>query len=441
MVLCIIVPLVLHDATGGWNNTRNPWWALATIVVSGAAYAGVIASRERQLFAMVLWLFTYLFMGLAPYAQYRLDAKLSTIPYIDGDLYPAAGILVLVCSAAVGIGAFLANRTRTPTRALRPTTVNRRRADVLTMAALGLFAYYGNATGFGSFLLTRTEQSLAGSVWGDSATGALLGGAMRMGLLVAFLAQMALRQQAKAAGRRPRLLPALVIGAVLLFAVNPIGSARYTFGTVALAMLAALGAYATMHRFRAMAALALLGMLFVFPLADVFRHTRDAAIEVEGPVTALTSGDFDAFSQLTNTFDYVGEQGITYGGQLLGVLLLWVPRSLWQAKPEDTGIVLAEHMGYQFTNLSAPLWAELLINFGIVGAVLGMGYIGYLFRRWDARTELHLRHYPMPPVMVSAVAFYLLILLRGSLLAVSANLLVIIVLALFVTRKTGLPHR
>lgn len=435
MVLCVVAPLLLHEATGGSANPRTPWWALGTIVVSGVAYAGVIASPIRQLFGMVAWLFTYLFMGLAPYAQYRMDARLSTIPWIDADLYPAAGLLVLACSITYLIGNYLGKSSRRPTRAIRGVTVTRQRVNLLSVGVLVLFVYYINSAGFGYFLLTRSELSAANTgVWGDSVVGALLGGGMRMGLLVAFLAQIALRQQDKAAGKTPRMMPALILGAVLLFVVNPINSPRYTFGAVVLAMLAAFGVYATVARFRAMAVAALAGLLFIFPLADTFRHTRDATIEVEGPVKALTTGDFDAFAQLTNTIDYVQAHGITYGGQLIAVPLLWVPRSIWPGKPEATGTVVAEHMGYQFTNISSPIWAELLINFGVVGAVLGMGAIGFLFRRWDARTELHLRRFSMPPILASVVAFYLLILLRGSLLAVSAQLLVILFASWFVTR-------
>lgn len=429
------MPLLFHEATGGSTNTRNPWWAIALIVVSGAAYAGVIASRTRRLFGMALWLFTYLFMGLAPYVQYRLEMTPGTTPDVDANLYPAAGILLLACFAATGVGSYFGYHSRRPVRALSALTVNRLNTTVLSVIAVGLFLTYGAIAGFDVFLLTRAESNAyRETLWGDSVTGALLGGGMRMGLLVAFLAQMSLRYQDKAAGRRARWLPALVLGCLLLFVVNPINSPRYTFGTVALAMLAAFGAYATITRFRIMAVAALAGLLFIFPIADTFRRSTDVEIEAVGPVDAMKSGDFDAFSQLTNTLSYVGDHGITYGHQLLGVLLVWVPRSLWPGKPEATGIVLADHMNYTFTNLSAPIWAELLINFGWAGAILGMGAVGYWFRRWDVRTELHLRRYPVPPVVVSAAAFYMLILLRGSLLAVISQLLVILLASWYVTR-------
>lgn len=436
MVLCLLVPMFLHDATGGFSNTRNPWWATAIIAVSGLAYAGVIASARRQLFAMVLWLFTYIFMGMAPYVQYRLEVLPGTTPFVNTDLYPTAGTLALTACLAVLVGNFLAGQSRRPLHALKQSVVDPRRANMLTAAALLMFLYHAAQIGFSSFLLSRTEiAEVRLSVWADSTVATLMTGGMQMALLVGFIAQMTVREQRKAAGLRAKWLPVLVNGAVLLFAVNPVSSPRYVFGTVALAILATLGAYATMTRFRVMAVAAMVGMLTVFPIADVFRHTTEANVEARGVVDSLTTGDFDAFNQLTNAINYVATEGITYGGQLLGVLLLWVPRSVWPNKPTDTGILLAEHMGYDFANLSAPIWAELFINFGWIGMVLGIATLGYFIRRWDTRAHAYLRVYRIPPLLVCSTAFYLVIFLRGSMLAVSANLLVILVASWFVVRK------
>lgn len=436
MILCVVVPLLLHEATGGVNNPRSPWWALAITLVSGAAYAGVIASPRRQLFALVLWLFTYLFGGLSPYVQYRLDTTLSTTPDVQEALYPATGLLILAACAATLIGSVLGKRKPLPARDLKPTAVSPRRANQLTAAALVVFAYYASQVGFGSFLFNRADFSdIKVAAWPNPATMNLLTGALHMLLLIGFLAQMAVRRQRKAAGLHANLMPALINGVVLAYAVNPMSTARYIMGTVALAALASFGAYATVSRFRVVAVSALLGMLVLFPLADMFRHSSQATLDYKGPVATLAAGDFDAFAQVANTIEYVNAEGITYGWQLLGVLLFWVPRAIWRNKPVDTGIFLAEYKGYDFVNLSAPIWSELFINFGWVGIVLALGLMGYWFRRWDMRTEAHLRSYPVPPVVVSAVAFYLLIFLRGSMLTASAYLLVILLASWFVTRK------
>lgn len=439
IILCIVVPLVLHETTGGGRNVRSPWWALAIIVLSGACYAAVIASRKKQLFGMVLWLFTYIFMGLAPYVQYRLALLPSTTPTVDQSLFPAAGVLVIASVTAVIVGSIFASR-RPVGSTLERVAVDPQRVNILTMTALAVFLYYGQSIGFGAFLLSRTELSaLRAAVWPNTATMGLLTGGLHMLLLVGFIAQMTARQQAKASHQKPAWLLPLINGLVLLYTVNPVSSPRYVVGTVVLAMLATFGVYATLTRFRIMAAAALVGMLTLFPLADLFRHTTDSTAEVEGPVQSLTSGDFDAFMQLTNTLQYVNVKGLSWGDQLLGVLLFWVPRAVWPGKPLDTGVELAEYMGYRFTNLSSPIWSELFINFGWVGTIAGMGLLGYFFRRWDTRTDLYLRTSRIPPVIVCAVAFYLLIVLRGSLLNAASYLLVILLASWFVVRAKHKP--
>lgn len=433
MVLCIAAPAWLYQSTGGVLNARNPSWALGVMVLAGINYAGIIASARRQLFAMVLWLFTYIFMGMAPYVQQRFGMTPGTTPYTDESLYPFASGLVIVCGVAFMIGGAVARKRSHAMRVTRLGVVNSQRANLVTCAAIAVFLYYGAQIGFASFLLSRQGlDRVRSSVWPDATVSILITGVLQMLLLVGFLAQMAVSRQNQAAGLRAPVMPALINGAVLLYAVNPISTPRYVFGTVALAMLAALGAYATITRFRLMAMSAMVGMVTIFPLADYFRYSSDTTVKVQGPVVALTSGDFDAFVQLNNSVAYVAAEGITYGKQLVGVVLLWVPRALWEGKPQDTGIELAEHMGYGFTNLSAPIWAELLVNFGWVGAIVGMGALGYLFRIWDARTDTYLRISHMPPVVVCAAAFYLVIFLRGSMLAVSAYLLVILVASWFV---------
>lgn len=435
MILCIVAPLLLHEATGGSSNPRNPYWSLGIIMVSGTAYAGVIAGRRRQLFGMMLWLFTYIFMGLAPYTQYRLDTPLGNTPGVDESLYPLAGILVLASSLTALAGMSIANG-KSISRHIGQSRVDPLRANILTAAGAAIFLYYGSVIGFGSFLISRNELgALRGAAWGNPATASLLTGAMNMTLLVAFISQMTVRHQRKVAGKRPPLLPVLLVGALLLYVVNPISGARYLVGTVYLAVLACFGAYATMRRFRVMAIAALFGMLTIFPLADAFRNTLDANIKVVGPVESMLSGDFDAFAQLANTLSYIESEGVTWGWQLLGVLLFWVPRSVWPGKPVDTGVLLAEFKGYDFTNLSSPIWSELLVNFGWIGVLAGMGLLGFWFRTMDRRADVYLRTFPIPPVVVCATTFYLLIVLRGSLLNAASYLLVILLASWFVTGK------
>jgi hypothetical protein len=111
-----------------------------------------------------------------------------------------------------------------------------------------------------------------------------------------------------------------------------------------------------------------------------------------------------------------------------------VPRQIWPDKPRDTGIVLSESRRYRFENLSAPIWAELYINGGWLLLTGGMIALGALVRSQDRRIEESLQQVRTPAIAACVLPFYLMILLRGSLLQAMSYLLVILVASAFVGR-------
>ena len=59
-----------------------------------------------------------------------------------------------------------------------------------------------------------------------------------------------------------------------------------------------------------------------------------------------------------NIVKYVHFEGYTYGYQVLGLFTFWIPREIWLGKPLASGVIAASFLGYSFTNVSSPLWAE-----------------------------------------------------------------------------------
>ncbi|NVN00099.1 oligosaccharide repeat unit polymerase [Arthrobacter sp. SDTb3-6] len=375
---------------------------------------------------------------MAPYVQQRLGIEPSTTLNLDSNFYDAAAIMVLIGSFAVMLGSHFGIHKKILVASI-PRVISQARANILSIGAIFLFLYVGLKIGFGSFFLNRSDYVLARmSAWPDSSITAMVTGGLNMSLLVAVVAQIQLRKNYKALGTpAPRFLPAITTLA-LFIAVNPFNSPRYVFGTVILAIFATLGASATLIRYRIFSASAIVGMVLVFPLADAFRRSSTANIRDQGPIMALTSGDFDAFAQIVNTLDFVSSNGILWGRQFIGVILFWMPRSFWPEKPIDTGTVLAEYKGYAYQNLSSPIWSELFINGGWVALVIGMFLIGYYLRRLDQKTEIALVSSAGLPILASILPFYLLIILRGSLLNAASYFLVIILCSWFVTRKAVL---
>lgn len=434
-----VAPMWVYESTGSLSVAVNPLPHLLIMGLAGARYAWLVGSRTRHLYETVYWLFTYIFMGMAPYVQQRLGIVPGTTLGIEESLFSQATTIVLVGSVVFIAGSWMAARRGMPP-VTKLSVVAPTRANLLAIAALLFAAYYVSMIGPTNFLLSLSGLSrVRSSIWPDPTTSVMFNGGVSMSLLVAFVAQMQVRQQRKLAGSpKPLLLP-LALVCTLMFIVNPISSPRYIFGTVALAVAAALGAYATVDRFKVVALSAMAGLVTVFPLLDAFRHSTQSGVEAESPISSMTSGDFDAFAQLVNTLEFVRVSGITWGNQMLGVFLFWVPRSYWEAKPIDTGILLARFKGYEFENLSAPIWAELFINGGWAFMVLGMFFLGYFLRRLDTGAERFLTTSRIPPTLGCILPFYLLIVLRGSLLTSMAYLLVVLLCVAFVTPKAKTP--
>ena len=86
----------------------------------------------------------------------------------------------------------------------------------------------------------------------------------------------------------------------------------------------------------------------------------------------FATADYDAYTMLVYTIRYTREYGITWGRQLLGVLLFFVPRSMWNEKPGGSGATIIEQMApsYINPNVSCPIIGEGVMNFGFVGVVI-----------------------------------------------------------------------
>ena len=103
-----------------------------------------------------------------------------------------------------------------------------------------------------------------------------------------------------------------------------------------------------------------------------------------------------------------------------------MPRSVWHGKPVDSGVRVGEWMGMRNTNLSSPLWAELWLDFGPFGMLLGFLLVGYACDRADRayvrRTLDDGRPGNVLAVVVPLVAGYCFILLRGPLLQAAGRI-------------------
>ena len=452
--MAVFAPVAIIRATG--IPTNASWlWSLPAIAISAARFAFLIGKGEQRLFEMMFWCYSYIFLGLAPLAQLRLDFWPHTVPRIDGTYAAAAGLIVLVgCGAFLGGAGFDSvasvrrrrNAERTYDVVKQVLTINYARTIALSVIAIVIDIYFLSHLGWTIFLQSRTEVAMGqNDAWGQSTTFPIMRGAAATAPLVAFLALIRVRREAKSARMRGENISLIVmrsntvllvvVGIFLVVVMNPISNPRYYFGTAFLSVATAFGLFATRQRFRFTACGFLVGMLLIFPLADAFRGSSEGQLKSTNPIQSLLTGDYDSFAQLMNGYLVAARDGIVPLKQFSGVLLFWVPRTLWTAKPEDTGGYIAEGRGYFFTNLSAPLWIEFYLNGSWLVLAVGMFALGFALHRWDTRLNAELNLYRMPGLLGCILPFYLMILLRGSFLQATTTLCATLAFSAFVSQR------
>ena len=166
------------------------------------------------------------------------------------------------------------------------------------------------------------------------------------------------------------------------------------------------------------------GLIIVFPALEVFRSA--SRLQEHGFWNLLAQcfannylgGHYDAHQMFISIQRYTDEFGITWGRQMLGALLFFVPRAIWPNKPIGTGhmaIIALEQN--EFTNVSAPLVAEGFVNFGIVGVILfgiALGALVYVldYKYWKNEDRLSLIRIMYPFGM-----FQFFFILRGDMMS------------------------
>ncbi|MGI4788519.1 MAG: hypothetical protein ACRYFS_06670 [Janthinobacterium lividum] len=171
-----------------------------------------------------------------------------------------------------------------------------------------------------------------------------------------------------------------------------------------------------------------LSFVIAMPFLNLFRTSsfQDANVSTykqQDLQSTVTGGDFDAYMMLVATVSY-GEKpdNITWGRQLAGSLLFFVPRPMWPDKPVGSGTLAVQNTVLSFYNLSEPLPAEGYINFGAAGVPLFAIVFAWILAALDkkywaenagvrwARPNLVTVSYPL---LIGLVVF----IMRGALLS------------------------
>lgn len=407
--------------------------ALRATVCVGGAYP--------RYASLTFWLFLYTLFGLVQLAQLSVGRNPFGVAVHDEDVISQLVVLwtgSIACDIAswYGRGA-KCQSVVSEKRHISPSRLLLFSWTVIIASPLAIEIVGGGLETFFSSRLTYSA-ALAGGDGLISPGQVIMAAVLNVAPIVGFLAWLQLRRAAVISLRQPRYgVPAMLLLPVNAVFNNPVTQPRYWVATVLIA-IAIQGTWRYRPAFQIFFVAAFIFCaLVLFPYLDVFRKVEvgEAQFSKTGPVTAyLEKTDYGSPQDVTNAITYVSENGHTSGGQILGTVLFWVPRSMWEGKPGDTAWLLADHINYPNRNIDSPLWAEGYIDFNLAGTVVWLGAFGYVVGRGDRTFSRLAQPSALAGVVIPLLVGYELILLRGSLLQATARLAVILLLAFLISR-------
>lgn len=217
--------------------------------------------------------------------------------------------------------------------------------------------------------------------------------------------------------RRYRFFWGLAIACLIMLTISnfPTAQTRAGIGSVIIAFIAVWFIYRRPRLANWFPTVMAGGMLIAFPLLGQTRRNVDLdSLNWEGVRNAYFQGSFDAYQMLGVIVDYTNTYGVVWGRQFLGALFFWVPRSIWPDKPIGSGAQVGTDLGMSFTNISAPLWAEAYLNFGMLGVLAVFFILGWVLR---TISTAFLDRGGMMMIFGSFFVGFQLFLLRGDLMS------------------------
>lgn len=427
MIWMFLWPLLLIVAFIASFDFKYDWvgFTFILLIMQSASGLGYTLLRNVNLLT-VYFIFTLVFLGLLPWLHYSTDQliwrsfplKISTYLFTNISIFLANFIIFLVYIVA-------ARRTR-PSLPRRNLIKNKNLSIfiLLTLSGTSFIAlFYINKFSIIQLLFRGLLDEHREIAIESSSVALLFGMITRLTPVFCFFYAVTQVNGGK-------IIKSLLL-ALMIISVFPTGVARYMTAFVYIPLM--LIFFPSMRKASVFAAVLLCSLIFIFPFLNQFRYFSEFSDLNFIPTTEfLYAGHFDAYENFASA---VEADFVSYGYQLLGSILFFIPRGYWPDKPVGSGYEMAERLGYSFNNISMPFLGEAYVNFGVLGIVIFSIFIGYAMARLDKTFSERVGiankvDYPM------AVYFYvigaLFFVLRGDFLSSFAYLVAGLSVAFFI---------
>ena len=449
LAFAVVMPLLLRGASAVFYTDTDFLIRYAVVLYASVKLSLTLSQPAIRPVSGVFWIFVYTCMGIAPLAQLTTGRSTPLAIQVDDEMLTMASLLTLLGLVCFDV-AYHSRLRRPSANVPRVRYRELRSIRVLRMFSLAALAsglvYIIQVKGPAVFFLSRQEAGEAlDAINPDSgdALRAIISGAGSVTNLCALIFYMHVVRTRK---QSMVFLDVILMAALVAMNVivnNPISNSRYWTLAVLFGLVMPL-----IRGRKALFNVAILAGTFasilIFPLSDISRRAAGTGtpLQVDSVWTMIATKDYDQFTMLANTLGYTADYGFSWGMQAIGPLFFWVPRVFWPQKPYDTGVEVGIWMNSANLNLSAPLWAEAWINFGLLGLVLVFVGLGVLAHRLDTgfRADV-LGMGSVGYLGISIFAGYLFILLRGSLLQSMGRLMILVISILILTTVANRRER
>ena len=370
LLILVAAAYLLLSTAQAWDNRRTSLVAPVILAFNGIAalFGFRIAVAKSYLLYGVFFIFSFLFLSVAPLQQIGSDfdpifynASLLLTSCALCAFMTAAALIFVVCrtfSVPVQRNEGFLNKSLAAT-----SDPNYALLSLLCIAAsAGVVAYLGS-----SLFAANREVYAAGLESSGKQANILINAVFRplalvaptIGFCVAFIRK-----------NRTWLIFFALLVLLGLVVNNPLVSARFRSST--LMVFCVLTLFGPQH-VRLFVMIYLAGLLASPIFGSLFRYVN-AVSEERTFSRFFVSYDFSGIDIFCYAIEWANVKGFEYGSNILGALLFFVPRALWESKGKTVGEIMHDYIfvlkGFGTDNVSAPPPAEGYFSFGIAGAIV-----------------------------------------------------------------------
>jgi hypothetical protein len=372
----------------------------------------------------MLWLLMYVFFVIAPcqtlrFGHFENEGPVSGFFFTNAEVATASGIIFLFLLFAT-VTTILVRRLVAKAEPASYRLTDYALPILLAVSVLAFAAFVVFEGGMGNVLADRYSKELSD----DPSAGILATAAIAVEMVACLLicVYAKCKPYRTSAGLLAVVGSLAVALALLLIAQNPYNTARFYFMIAWLPII--LVFISGRLGIKTFYLSVLLGLVVVMPMLNLTSRSGASlaeAAEVVDISNVLTIPGLDLLDMLVYEVRYLELSDFFWGTKTLGILLFFVPRSLWSGKEtvlaSDMGVVLADLGTAGTPNLSGFVAGDFYADLGMAGVAIGAVAISFLLTFFGRKRAILVHGMDLRAFVFMAS---LPILVRGSLGSVIA---------------------